>query len=188
MQLVDVEKRELLRIARMSIEAAIQGTPPIRNTTERESLRTPSGVFVTLRAKGELRGCIGYVEPRLPLVQAVAEVAVKSAFEDPRFMPLTLAELSSTEIEISVLSPLSKVTDINSIEVGRHGLVIDAGYTRGLLLPHVATEYVWDREQFLDHTALKAGLPAEIWRTGKVQVFSFTTTTFSESELLQPHK
>ena len=188
MQLADEEKRELLRIARASIDAAIKGDPPVGNTTERESLRQPSGVFVTLRAEGELRGCIGYVEPRLPLFQAVAEVAVKSAFEDPRFAPLSIAELPSTEIEISVLSPLSRVTDMSSIEVGRHGLVIDAGYTRGLLLPHVATEYLWDREQFLDHTALKAGLPPEIWRTGKVQVFSFTTTTFSESELLQPHK
>ncbi len=187
MQLADEEKRELLRIARASIEEALKGHPPVECSPEQESLRQPCGVFVTLRQQGELRGCIGYVEPRFPLSQAVAEVAMKSAFDDPRFAPLTPRELPSTEIEISVLSPLSKVANIDSIEIGLHGLVIDAGYTRGLLLPHVATEYLWDRRQFLDHTAIKAGLPPEIWRTDKVQIYSFTTTTFSESELLQPH-
>lgn len=187
MHLGDEDKRELLQIARASIEVTLDN---LEKTSKRDltpALKEPRGVFVTLRQEGDLRGCIGYVEPNLPLADAVREVAAKAAVEDPRFLPLTRRELDTTEIEISVLSPLSRVDDPASIEVGLHGVVVDAGFTRGLLLPSVAVEYHWTREQFLDHTATKAGLPPEIWRTGQVRIFTFTTETFSEGGLFPRH-
>jgi AmmeMemoRadiSam system protein A len=127
------------------------------------------------------------VEPKLPLYRAAEEVARKAAFEDPRFPPLVTDEASEVEIEISVLSPLEEVRDIDRIEVGKHGLVIEAGMRRGLLLPHVATEYNWSREEFLNHTALKAGLAPESWKDREVQISMFTANTFSESELYELH-
>ncbi|GJQ20016.1 MAG: AMMECR1 domain-containing protein [Bacteroidia bacterium] len=183
----DVEKRDLLRIARASIEGVLGGERPTMPDASAHLLER-RGVFVTLRVGKELRGCIGYVEPRLPLAQAVAEVACKAAFEDPRFAPLTPEELPSVDIEISVLSPLEAVRDIAEIEVGRHGLIIEAGRCKGLLLPNVPVEYGWDREEFLNHTALKAGLPPEAWRDEHTRLFKFTTETFSETELYQPHQ
>jgi AmmeMemoRadiSam system protein A len=116
----------------------------------------------------------------------VEEVARKAAFEDPRFPPVRAEELPEISIEISFLSPLEKVRDISTIEVGKHGLVMEGGGRRGLLLPQVATEYKWNREEFLHHTAKKAGLPPESWRSMNVMLCSFTTDTFSEAEF-QPH-
>lgn len=186
MHLSDDDRRLLLQIARSSIDEAARGREWQRLSVP-DSLKTPCGAFVTLRQEGELRGCIGFVEAKQPLYLAVAEVAEKAAMEDPRFPPLAAGEVGMTDIEISVLSELTPVTDIRAIEIGKHGLVLEAGWARGLLLPQVAVEYGWDREEFLDHTARKAGLPPEAWRTGKVKKFMFTTDTFSESELLQSH-
>jgi AmmeMemoRadiSam system protein A len=183
MQLTDDEKRELLRRARASIEAELKGIPNPTSPPTTSTLETPCGAFVTLRIGGDLRGCIGYVEPRLPLVQTVEEVAKKAAFEDPRFVPLTRDELDAVDIEISVLSPLWLIKDISEIEVGKHGLVVDAGYTRGLLLPQVPLEYGWDRQQFLAHTSLKAGLMPDAWKQPHVKLFVFTSDVFSERSL-----
>jgi uncharacterized protein len=182
MSLTNEEKRTLLKIARSSIQSALSGEPLQRKEYKSESLNRPSGVFVTLRIGENLRGCIGYVEPFFPLIQATQEAAVKAAMEDPRFMPMTLAELSSITIEISVLSSLSELHDTTKIEIGKHGLVIDAGFKRGLLLPQVATEYEWDREQFLKHTASKAGLPTDAWKRKEAKLFTFTVEKFEESE------
>ncbi len=183
MELSEEERRELLRLARSSIECTLKGLPLPSIGTHSKALDEPSAAFVTLKSNGELRGCIGYIEPRFPLTQTVQEVALKSAFEDPRFAPLTSEELEQTEIEISVLSPLKKVADVNEIEAGRDGVVIDAGFTRGLLLPQVASEFNWDREQFLQHAALKAGLHPDSWQKPGVQIFSFTTERFSEADI-----
>ena len=182
MNLTNEEKRALLKIARSSIQSALGGKPLPQKEYKSESLSRPSGVFVTLRVGENLRGCIGYVEPLFPLAQATQEAAVKAAMEDPRFMPMTLTELASITIEISVLSPLSELHDTMEIEIGKHGLVIDAGYRRGLLLPQVATEYGWDREQFLKHTASKAGLPSDAWKRKEAKLFTFTVDKFEESE------
>ena len=173
------ERNDLLQIARKSIESALKGQSLRDPVPHSQALHDPRGVFVTLRIEGELRGCIGYVEPQLPLAAAVLEVARKAAFEDPRFSHLTEPEFSQVEIEISVLSPLERVSDIEDIQVGKHGLVIDAGFARGLLLPQVPTAHEWDREQFLRHTAIKAGLPPEAWQKSGVRLFTFTTETFS---------
>jgi AmmeMemoRadiSam system protein A len=126
MVLDDGEKRELLRRARAAIESAFSDTTLSSASPSSEPLQAHRGVFVTLRYKGDLRGCIGYVEPKLPLYRAAEEVALKAAFEDPRFPPLVTDEASEVEIEISVLSPLEEVRDIDRIEVGKHGLVIEA--------------------------------------------------------------
>jgi len=183
MHLNDVEKRELLRTARQSIWNAIKKQTGLSSDCTSEVFQEPAGAFVTLRLRGELRGCIGYIEPRLPLVKTVEEVAAKAALEDPRFYPLTKEELETVDIEISVLSPLQKVNSVDQIEVGKHGLVLDGGFARGLLLPQVAEEFHWDRDAFLRHTAAKAGLPPDAWNHPAVQLYSFTVEKFSESEL-----
>jgi AmmeMemoRadiSam system protein A len=182
MELSVSDKKELLRIARTSIEQAMKGVPISTRETSTGILSELRGAFVTLRLQNELRGCIGYVEPRLPLQETVREVAEKAAFEDPRFPPLSEDELKEVEIEISVLSPLRKISSVDEIEIGKHGLILDAGYTRGLLLPQVATEYGWGREEFLSHTARKAGLPSDAWKHRGIEFLVFTSDVFSEAE------
>lgn len=184
MDLSTNDKTILLKIARDSIAAALQSKPVPFVESKSKALNASCGAFVTLHLLGELRGCIGYIEPRFPLVKTVQEVAQRAATEDPRFPRLTLKELERVEIEISVLSPLEKVTDVEDIIVGTHGLVIDAGYTRGLLLPQVATEWRWGRDQFLSQTCRKAGLSADAWMQKMVTIYSFTSAVFSESEVL----
>jgi AmmeMemoRadiSam system protein A len=182
MNLTKEEKQTLLKIARSAIEAALAGKsfPSLQNKSE--ALNQNSGVFVTLRIGEDLRGCIGYIEPYYPLAEAVQEAAVKAAMEDTRFAPMARPEFAEVTIEISVLSSLSEVQDIENIEIGKHGLVIEAGHKRGLLLPQVATEYNWDRKQFLEHTSLKAGLPPDAWKRKGTKLFSFTVEKFDESE------
>ncbi|MCX6133533.1 MAG: AmmeMemoRadiSam system protein A [Ignavibacteriales bacterium] len=182
MQLSVADKKELLRIARTSIASALSGRPHARSEGRRTALKEHCGAFVTLHLHSELRGCIGYIEARFPLHETIEEAAVKAALEDPRFLPLTAEELKNVEIEISVLSPLQKTTNIEEIVVGRHGLVIDAGHARGLLLPQVATEYGWGREQFLSQTCRKAGLPVDAWKKKGVSILTFTSDVFSEAE------
>ena len=184
MELSTDDKKELLRIARDSIDAALMNKPSAPSGSTSEVLNELCGAFVTLHLLGELRGCIRYIEPRSSLRETVEEVAQKAALEDPRFPPLTPKELERVEIEISVLSPLQKVSDVDEIVVGTHGLVIDAGYTRGLLLPQVATEWGWGREQFLSQTCRKAGLKTDAWKKKQVTIYSFTSTAFSEAEML----
>ncbi len=136
-------------------------------------LLEPRGAFVTLRRDGELRGCIGYIEAVCPLWETVETCAESAALRDFRFSPVRPEELSSLHIEISVLSPLESIDDPERIQVGQHGIVMSSGGRRGLLLPQVATEYRWDREQFLQHTCQKAGLPADAWKHGaKIEIFS----------------
>ena len=182
MDLTNEEKRTLLKIARSAIACALESKTLPSLNFQNEALNHSSGVFVTLRIGEDLRGCIGYIEPLFPLAHATQEVAVKAAMEDPRFMPLTQSELDKITIEISVLSPLEELIDTETIEIGKHGLVIDAGYRRGLLLPQVATEYDWDRRQFLKQISLKAGLPPDAWKRKEVKLFTFTVEKFDESE------
>jgi len=182
MDLTTDEKRTLVRIARSAITAAVQNKTLPKIETKSQALERRSGVFVTLRIGENLRGCIGYIEPLFPLAQATQEVAVKASMDDPRFMPLTSTELNNITIEISVLSPLSELQDVDKIEIGTHGLVIDAGFRRGLLLPQVATEYNWDRKQFLKQICLKAGLPPDAWKQKGMKLFTFTVALFDETE------
>jgi AmmeMemoRadiSam system protein B/AmmeMemoRadiSam system protein A len=177
------ERRQLLRAARGALRglfAPAAGEPPQLGSWPRLARRT--AVFVSLhrRRDGRLRGCIGGLEPRLPLAEAVVESARAAALDDPRFPPLRRDELDDVEIEISVLGPLVPLDDPAAIELGRDGLVITRGLQRGVLLPQVPAQFRWDRIQFLENLCRKAGLPAEAWKGG-AQLQRFEAEVFSES-------
>ena len=180
--LTQEQRTQLLRIARQSIEAALEGRRVEVDVTQLDDvLRQPSGAFVSLHTKGHaLRGCIGSIQPAAPLGQAIALNAINAAFRDPRFYPLRPEELANVEIEISVMSPIVRVTDVEEIEVGRDGLIISRGSRVGLLLPQVATNYGWDRQTFLRQTCVKAGLPPDSWLLPECRIERFSAEVFSE--------
>jgi hypothetical protein len=165
LQLTDAEKDRLLELARSALEEAVRLGKVSQVAEPAEALRTPCGAFVTLTRGKHLRGCIGHIEAVKPLYATVRECARAAALDDPRFDPVTPAELPSLRLEISVLSPLWDVAP-QQVEVGRHGLLISRGALRGLLLPQVAVEWNWGREQFLEETCVKAGLPPDAWKHG----------------------
>ena len=175
------QQAELLRIARQSIAARVTMAPrPLMRVKDPE-LRRKSGAFVTIKWGKELRGCVGVVEPRMTLADAVAHAAAAAACEDYRFEPLAEHELPEVRLEVSVLSPLEPVPDPAQVEVGKHGLMVVDGPNRGLLLPQVPVEWGWDREQFLEHTCLKAGLARDAWKKG-AQLYWFSAQVFGEGE------
>ena len=181
MQLTGEEKQALLRIARESIEAELEGkTPP--GSAEKGTLEEKRGAFVSLKKRGKLRGCIGFIEARKPLARTVEEMAVAAAFQDPRFPPLRKEELKDLKLEISVLTPLRRISDAGEIEIGTHGLYIRKGGRAGLLLPQVATEWRWDRDLFLKETCRKAGLAPDAWRDPETEIFLFSADVFGEEE------
>lgn len=182
MALSERTRRTLLGIARAAIEAALQDRAYVPGPAPADASQA-SGAFVSLHHRGDLRGCIGQIEARQPLVSAIAQCAVSAATRDPRFPPLSLNELNAgTEIEISVLTPMQPVTSPEEVEVGRDGLLIQQGPRSGLLLPQVATEWGWDRDTFLAQTCRKAGLPLDAWKHG-AEIFKFQAEIFSEHEL-----
>lgn len=175
------QRRQLLRLARTSIESTLDGrTPEMRAEEFDEDLRRPAGAFVTLRKDGDLRGCIGSIRAMEPLYRAVASSAISAAFRDPRFFPVRKDEIGHLELEISVMGPIEQVRDVNEIEVGHDGLIISRGRFAGLLLPQVASEYGWDRETFLDQTCLKAGLQPNAWRSPDTRIEKFAAEVFGE--------
>ena len=174
------DRRALLSLARAAIETRL-GIPPTEEPEHTPAFDRPGGAFVTVLVERELRGCVGLPEVCEPLGQVVSYCARAAAFGDPRFPPVTLADLRNLSLEISVLSPAEAVVDPAVVEVGRHGLVVEQGTARGLLLPQVAAEHGWTREQFLDHTCIKAGLPPNAWRRG-ASVYSFEAVVFAERE------
>lgn len=174
------ERRELLAIARKAISDALHGRTSTVQIPPEGNLARPAGAFVTLRIDGNLRGCIGYIQAPVALAEVIAEVAEKAALEDPRFSPLSLRELEQTRIEISVLSTLQRILDVNDIVVGKHGLLLELRHQRGLLLPQVAEEYGWDRETFLENTARKAGLPRNGWKDPESIIYAFTAEIIQE--------
>jgi len=178
------EKIYLLKLARETIETQLKYHRNPETTPISEKVKEKFGVFVTLHKFGELRGCIGYVEGIKPLYLAVMDMARAAAFEDPRFPPVEMSEVKDLDIEISVLSPLKKIQDISEIEIGKHGLIMERGFHRGLLLPQVATEWGWNREEFLRQTCIKAGLPPDAWKDPETTIYIFSAEIFSEKELL----
>jgi uncharacterized protein len=173
--LSDDEKRELLRIARSTLNEWI---PP--GAPHRESLLAPAGVFVTLSVGDDLRGCIGTTAEATPLYKAVQEMAVAAASRDPRFEAVRAEELNLVTVEISVLGGRQRLTRPEDIEVGKHGLHIVKANRKGLLLPQVATEHGWDAATFLDKTCEKAGLPPGEWRSAEAVVEMFVAQVFDE--------
>jgi len=166
------EKKELLRLARQTVETYVAEKKVVPSETKDANLLSERGAFVTLKKGGELRGCIGFIEPVAPLWDTVIQTAVYAATEDPRFTPVTPEELKDLEYEISVLTPLKKIDNPAIVQVGKHGLVIAMGRNRGILLPQVPVENNWDREMFLDQACIKAGLPPDAWKKGaEISVF-----------------
>lgn len=174
------DKDTLLAIAERAIRDHLTGLlsqPRVSSST----LTAPGAVFVTLRKDDDLRGCIGTAEARMPLWQAVRDMAIAAAVSDPRFPPLSPRELPGLSLEISVLSPPKRIRSSEEIVVGRDGLAIRRGPAYGLLLPQVAPEYGWDRTQFLEHTCAKAGLPPDAWRDPDAELLTFTAEKFSRT-------
>jgi AmmeMemoRadiSam system protein B/AmmeMemoRadiSam system protein A len=173
------EKAELLRMARAAVTEFVERRAASEDTSGKEKFLEPRGVFVTLKKGGDLRGCIGFIEPVAPLGQAVIRAAVYAATEDPRFPPVRSAELKDIKFEISVLTPAREISDPREVTVGRHGLIVARGGRRGVLLPQVPVENKWDRETFLEQASLKAGLPPDAWRLG-AKLYVFEAIVFHE--------
>lgn len=175
------QKAFLLELARRTIRTYLESGETISPETEDPILLAKRGAFVTLKIGGDLRGCIGYPLPQKPLAETIVEMAIAAATQDYRFSPLRLEDLDRLEIEISVLTLPQPVRNADEVEVGRHGIIISKGFRRGLLLPQVPGEYGWDRETYLRHGCLKAGLPDDAWKTGaKIEIFE--AQVFNEGE------
>jgi AmmeMemoRadiSam system protein A len=177
--------RMLHRLAVLGVELAALGRTRSREAGIRELLETfpahlrePAGAFVTLKRNGRLRGCIGYILPRKPLVEAVLENGVNAALNDRRFRPVGPDELGDLEVEVSVLSPPRSIASVDAFRVGEQGLILRKGGRQAVFLPEVAAEQGWTREDTLSHLARKAGLPDDGWRQG-ASFAVFTSTKYS---------
>lgn len=188
--LTDEEGKIALAAAKFAVYDKVAKTantekaaPP--DISDYEIFNEKRGVFVTLTEEGELRGCIGYPYPVLPLGEALHDAAVSAAVRDPRFMPVREDELAAIEFEVTILTPPELLTCSaadrpKNIEVGRHGLIIKDRGMSGLLLPQVATEYGWDAEEFLMHTCIKAGTDRDAWKRDDTALYTFEGQIFSE--------
>ncbi len=179
--LSEAGRRDLLDLARATLEAHFRGDPPPRLASDRaEAFGEARGLFVTLHKSGQLRGCIGTLAPHGDLTRVISEYALRAALEDPRFPALTAEELPLCRLEISVLTAPQPIAGLQDIEIGRDGLILECRGRRGLLLPQVATEWGFDREQFLQEVSGKAGLPPDGWRDPSARVWVFRAEVFSE--------
>jgi AmmeMemoRadiSam system protein A len=168
-------------VARKSVEYMIQKNEPYAPLpSASETLNREYGAFVTLTENGSLRGCIGYTAPIKPLFMTVRDTATLAALRDPRFSPVRASELPKLAYEVSVLSPLRRVTGIEQIKVGRDGLLMKNGDSEGLLLPQVPVEQKWDRLTFLEQTCAKAGMDPNCWKDENTDIFSFTAVVFNK--------
>ena len=178
-------RRELLKLARQTVTAVLNGEELPRPDVEGlpPALRGEGACFVTLENHGRLRGCIGNMVATGPLYQAVVRNAV-SACQDGRFVhePVTAGELDELDIEISYLTPMERVQQIEEIIVGRNGLMISLGGRRGVLLPQVAARRGWPRDEFLAQTCRKAGLPTDAWKKPNAEIYSFEAEVFGETK------
>jgi AmmeMemoRadiSam system protein A len=173
------EERACLKLARQALEHYYQTGEALRSPVAAGPLKERRGAFVTLTAGGELRGCIGYPLPVRPLDETIIEMAIAAATQDTRFEPVTAGELKALKIEISVLGLPEPVKEPGEVQVGRHGIIVSKGYHRGLLLPQVPVEHRWDRDTYLSHGCLKAGLAPDAWKQG-AKIEAFTAQVFSE--------
>lgn len=171
------ERQLLLQTAHEAIVSSLQRRE-ISTHPPSPHLAQPRGAFTTLYLNGKLRGCVGYPLAAFPLFQTVIETARSAAFEDPRFLPVTLEEVRQIAVSLSVLSPVRPIA-ADEIEIGRHGLIVSLGPRRGLLLPQVPLEHGWDRITFLEQTCHKAGLSLDAWRQGAT-IEAFTAEVFSD--------
>lgn len=177
------ERKELFRIARASVEAAVRDKPMPETSPLTPVLGEKRGVFVTLKVRGQLRGCIGYIEAVKPLYRAAAEMAREAAVGDPRFPPVSEKELPLLEYEISVLTPKRQISDPKEFVTGKHGIIVERDGRSGVFLPQVAPEQGWDRETTLSYLcAHKAGLPADAWKDKRTKLYVFEAEVVEENE------
>lgn len=185
LELSDTQKKELLYTARRTIADYLRiDIHDMFVNADDPLFEKKLGAFVTLHIHGDLRGCIGYITGLKPLLDTIREMALSAAFRDPRFAPLSVQEYPDIDIEISVLSPITPLSSFESIIIGRDGLIARKGGRSGLLLPQVAEEYGWSIEEFITHTCMKAGLPADAWRDGSVNFETFSATVFGEKDII----
>ena len=193
-ELTKTQGKFLLKLARDTITAHLSGKPKKKPAKYNEILNEKRGVFVTLNTKtGDLRGCIGYSDPIAPLIGAVMDCAVHAATKAPRFPPVTLEELKGLEIEVTVLT-VPELMEVHhpaqythEITIGKHGLIVEQGPNKGLLLPQVAWEWEWNERQFLEHTCIKAGLPKDAYKDlERTKVYKFQGQFFEE--LVKPNR
>ena len=185
--LSEEQRRDLIQRARAAVEAQVRGgagarsRPAAGGAIAAAEMPDASGAFVTIKRRGQLRGCLGTLQCRRGLAEEVERCAADAASEDPRFPPVSKEELPELSLEVSVLGPLEPIdpAKADAFEIGRHGLVVERGVHRGLLLPQVATEWGWTPEQFLRQTCVKAGLPEDAWRHG-ARVYRFAAEVFGE--------
>jgi uncharacterized protein len=176
--LSDQQRQTLIELARTSIVGVLSGCSV--EEAAPDDWPDASGVFVTLKRRGALRGCLGTLQNRYGLAVEVIRCAIDSATGDPRFPPVSPEELPELTVEISVLGPLEAIDPRpDSFVIGTHGLVVEKGARRGLLLPQVATEWGWTPEQFLSQTCVKAGLPQDAWQRG-ARVYRFPAEVFGD--------
>ena len=171
------DRARLLALARQALTARVNHQPlpdpPSGGVFERAR-----GAFVTIHRQGVLRGCLGRLEPQR-LAETVVHLAAVVSHSDPRFDPVGKEELDEIDLEISVLTPAREINLVDDIEIGRHGLIVEQGFRRGLLLPQVPVEHRWDRTTFLEHTCLKAGLRRDAWQHG-ARLFVFEAEVFGD--------
>ena len=172
------EQQVLLQLARRALEARVR-REMVPDPDAEGVLGVPCGAFVSIHRGEALRGCLGRLECDMRLAHVIVHLASVVADSDPRFEPVAAHELDELEIEISVLTPEREIESIADVEIGRHGVIVEQGYRRGLLLPQVAAEHGWSVEQFLEHTCLKAGLPRDAWRRG-ARIYLFEAQVFNE--------
>ena len=177
----EAQRKTLLKTASETVEAVVLERPVPRPESRDAELNRHCGCFVTLKNEERLRGCIGQFVSDVPLIELVADMARASACSDPRFFdePITAAELKYLDIEISVLSPLSKTKNPLDLRLGIDGIYIKKGFASGCFLPQVAAETGWSKEEFLSYCcAHKAGLPADAWKDPCTEVYLFTAEIF----------
>ena len=171
---------KLLEIARNAIDARLANSDPPPKTIDEPLLNQEAGCFVTIHKDGQLRGCIGNFVSQQPLYLEVAQMAVAAATADPRFYAMDQKDIGNYSLDISVLSPLVKIDDIMQIEVGVHGIYLEKDYSRGVLLPQVASEQGWDRQTFIEQTCIKAGLQTDAWKSPRTTISIFTAQVITD--------
>jgi len=177
--LSEADQKAILGLARQAVTEAVCQNRKLQQVPNSGIFATKCGLFVTLHVAKRLHGCIGVIEGKEALGENVAHCAMSAALEDPRFSRMQLSDLATLEIEVSLLSPLEPIRP-DDVEIGKHGLLMEFGFHRGLLLPQVATEHHLDRKRFLEETCYKAGLPKDAWKGPETRIFGFTCEVFAD--------
>jgi AmmeMemoRadiSam system protein A len=179
--LSETERKEILEMARNAVVEAVSPGQSRQVGPHASLFQENRGVFVTLYVRGKLHGCIGVVQGNERLAESLPRCAASAALHDPRFSPMRPEDLGTLEIEVSLLSPLERIQP-EQIEIGKHGLLVEQGIRRGLLLPQVAVEHGLSREDFLKETCHKAGLPKEAWNSAETRIYGFSCEIVSDAK------